>query len=366
MSDTQYVLLNPGPCNVSDRVRTAIAGPDMCHRERDFADILLRVRAKIIQALEAGEDYTALCITGSGTAALELAVLSSLSEGRKMLVIDNGVYGDRIATIARRGGLEVEVLTYPWGVPPDLAAIEACLKSDGAIEVVACVHHETTTGLLNPIPEIGALTREYGKIFLVDSISGMAGDELKFKEWNIALTVGTANKCLHGLPGLAFVVLRKDQLERIAALPKRSLYFDLYNYYLQQEKGEVPFTPAVQVFFALEAALDELIAEGINNRVARYKKRALRLRQGFSELGLEFLLAEVPLSNTLTSLKLPEGLDYNTLHDALKEKGFVIYAGQGGLSKSAFRIANLGEVADADFERFLAELKALLREKGIS
>lgn len=364
MADTtqRMVLMNPGPVNVSERVRRALTGPDLCHRERDFSEILLRVRAKLLRFLGVGSDYSAVCFTGSGTAAMEAATLACLSPGRKLLVIDNGVYGDRIARIAEIGRLPTRVLKYPWHERPDLGELEAALAGDPEIEVVAVIHHETTTGLINPLPEIGALCRRYGKSLLVDSISGMGGEPLDLARDGIGIVIGTANKCLQGQPGVSFVVARRDEIARMDRIPPRSLYLDLARTHARQEKGEVTFTPAVQIFYALEAALDEILEEGVARRIARYGARARELREGFRRLGLEFLLRPEWMSNTITTLRLPPGVTYARLHDELKKAGFIIYAGQGGLEKTVFRVANMGEITAEDIQRFLAELGRILRE----
>jgi 2-aminoethylphosphonate-pyruvate transaminase len=356
----RMVLMNPGPVNVSERVRRAVAGPDMCHRERDFAEILLRVRAKLLRFLGVGEEYSAVCFTGSGTAAVEAATLSAVSEGRKLLVVQNGVYGERIAQIAQVGRIPTVVVSAPWTERVDLARIEAALATDPQIEVVAAVHHETTTGLINPLPEIGALCQHYQKTFLVDSISGMGGEPLDLVRDGIGIVAGTANKCLQGLPGVSFVVAHQGEIARMRSIPPRSVYLDVARTHARQEKGEVSFTPAVQIFYALEAALDEALEEGVANRIARYAARCRELRAGFERLGLELLLPEPLRSNTITTVKLPAGITYSYLHDELKKVGFIIYAGQGGLESQVFRTANMGEMTAADTARFLSELERIL------
>jgi 2-aminoethylphosphonate-pyruvate transaminase len=351
------VLLNPGPVNVTERVRQALLKPDLCHREKEFSVLMASVRNKILRAFNIATDFDAVLVTGSGTAALEMAVSSSLSEGRSMLVIRNGVYGERISAMAEAYGLNTVPLDYAWGEPPQLNDVKHALEQHPEIEVVAMVHHETTTGLLNPVHEIGALVHQHQKRFLVDSISGLAGDSLDFNRAHVDICVGTANKCLQGLPGVSFVLVRKSELPRLEAIPERSLYFNLYKNHNAQEKGDTLFTPAVQIHYALDAALDELIEETVQGRIQRYAEAAKLLRRGFGEMGLEFIIPETHLSNTLTALKLPKGVTYKELHAKLKEKGFVIYAGQKKLSESIFRIANMGDIGTEEFHQLLDTLK---------
>jgi len=354
------VLLNPGPVNVTDRVRQALLKPDLCHREKEFSDLMQSIRSKLVRAFRIQNEYDAVLTTGSGTAALEMAVSSCLDEGKIMLVIRNGVYGDRIAAMAEAYRFNIQCIDTPWGIPPVLDDIEQALKQNPNIEVVALVHHETTTGLLNPVHEIGELVQKYKKRFLVDSISGLAGDDLDFNRAEVDFCIGTANKCLQGLPGVSFVLVRKTELERLEKIPERSHYLNLYKNHQAQEKGDTLFTPAVQIHYALDAALDELLEETVKNRIKRYSQAAAILRKGFQEMGLEFIVPEDHRSNTLTALKLPEGITYTNLHGRLKEKGFVIYAGQKKLSESIFRIANMGDITNEEFQRLLETLKNCL------
>jgi len=354
------VLLNPGPVNVTERVRQALLKPDLCHREKEFSDLMRSIRSKLTRAFKINIQYIPVLVTGSGTAALEMAVSSCLSENRAILVIRNGVYGERIAAMAEAYRLNTLCMDYPWGEPPKLFEVEQALKQNPDIEVVALVHHETTTGLLNPVHEIGQLAKKYNKRFLVDSISGLAGDELDFQRAEVDFCAGTANKCLQGLPGVSFVFVRKTELPRLEVIPERSRYFNLVQNLKAQEKGDTLFTPAVQIHYALDAALDELIEETVHKRIRRYAEAARMLREGFREMGLKFVVDEKYLSNTLTALKLPEGLTYKPLHAYLKKKGFVIYAGQKQLSDSIFRIANMGDITQEEFQALLDTLKNFL------
>ncbi len=356
---SRTVLLNPGPVNVTDRVRQALLLPDLCHREKEFSDLMGAIRTKLLKAFNIEEEYTSVLVSGSGTAALEMAVSSSLSPGKSMLVIENGVYGERISKLCDIYRFNRHSIKLGWGEPPDLNDIENKLKQHPDIEVVALVHHETTTGLLNPLNGVGELARRYKKIFLVDCISSLAGDEINFESCPIDIAVGTANKCLQGFPGVSFVLFRKNELERLRRIPERTLYFNLTGYHKAQEAGGLLFTPAIPAHYALDVALDELIEETVAGRVQRYAQSAEFLRAGFKDIGLEFLIPDGLRSNCLTSLRLPGEVAYDKLHDELKGNGFVIYAGQGNLSDNIFRVANMGDITRGEFERFLKVLKML-------
>ena len=359
----RIVLLNPGPVNVTDRVRQALMLPDLCHREKEFSNLMAMIRNKLLKAFDIEKEYTSVLVSGSGTAALEMAVSSSLSPGRSMLVIQNGVYGERISKICEIYQFRQHTIKLKWGEPPSLKDIENELKQNPDIEVVALVHHETTTGLLNPLEVLGELARRYEKVFLVDCISSLAGDAIDFRSCPIDIAVGTANKCVQGFPGVSFVLFRKEQLKRLSKIPERSLYLNLTSYHKAQETGGILFTPAIPAYYALDVALDELIEETVAGRIKRYSKVAQFLRTGFRDIGLEFLIPENWQSNCLTSLHLPKGLSYEKLHDELKANGFVIYAGQGNLSENIFRVANMGDITQKEFERFLQVLKPTLPKK---
>jgi len=347
------ILLNPGPVNVSPRVTAALGRGDLCHREPEFGALLASIRLRLLQAFAPAGGFTAIVLSGSGTAALEAAVTSVLSPHGRLVVVANGVYGERIAAMAAAARLAHTVVEGDWTAPPDLDAVERALSAPD-VEAVAVVHHETTTGLRNPVAEVGRLARAHGKLLLVDSISGLAGDPLDVEEAD--LVVGTANKCIQGLPGMAFVLVREAVIERLLTYPRRSLYLSLATYH----EAEVPFTPAVQVAYALDEALCELLDEGVAARIGRHAAAANLLRAGFERRGLRFVLPPELRSNSITALWLPPGQRYVELHDGLKARGFVIYEGQGRLQRDIFRVANMGHLRTADFERFLGALDEVL------
>ena len=354
------ILLNPGPVNVSPRVTAALARGDMCHREPEANELLARIRQRLAEAFAPRGGFGAVLVTGSGTAALETAVTSVLSATGRLLVVSNGVYGERIAAMAAAARLPHSVIETSWTSPPDLARLarEAAAPD---VEAIAVVHHETTTGLLNPVAEVGRLARAHEKLLLIDSVSGLAGDALDLEAVGADLVVGTGGKCIQGFPGLSFVLVRQSVVPRLLAHPRRSLYLSLAGYWEAQERSTTPFTPAVQIAYALDEALAELLDEGVAARIARYAAAAQLLRAGFTRLGLQGLLPAELRSNTITALRIPGGHTYASLHDGLKARGFVIYEGQGKLRDEVFRIANMGHLDQKDFERCLVALREVLR-----
>lgn len=349
------ILLNPGPVNVSARVTAALARGDLCHREPECAELLERIRTRLLAAFAPHGGWRAVLVTGSGTAAVEMAVTSACSERGRLVVVANGVYGERIAAMAAAARLPHRVVSGSWTEPPDLERIEAAL-AEPDVEAVALVHHETTTGLLNPVAEVGRLARAHGKLLVVDSVSGLAGDALDLDAVGADLVAGTGGKCIQGFPGLAFVLVREAVVDRLRSHPARSLYLALGTYL----RTPLPFTPAVQVAYALDEALAELLEETVAGRVRRLAGAAALLREGFGRLGLEMVLPPPWRSNTITALRFPPGVRYAALHAELKARGFVIYEGQGDFARTAFRVANMGALAEADFRAFLDALAEVL------
>jgi 2-aminoethylphosphonate-pyruvate transaminase len=361
------MLLNPGPVNVSGRVRAALQRPDICHRESEFADLLQGIRQKLLRAFVSGaeQDYAAIVLTGSGTAAVEAALISSVPHGKRALIINNGVYGERMASMVALHRLGVSELKFDWGVRPDREKLRLALRQHPEVHTVAMVHHETTTGLINPVKEIAEVVDGLNRAFLVDSVSGLGGEPLEIARSNIYAVAGTAGKCIQGFPGVSFVLVRRTFMERMKGYPKRSWYLNLANYYAEQERGSIPFTPAVQVYYAFDEALNELLEEGLANRIQRYQRASTMIRQRMDALGLKPVLTPELQSDTITAYLLPPGLTYPALHDRLKEEGYVIYAGQGQLENKVFRVANMGALSEENFEGFLGAFKRIVETAAV-
>ncbi|MGH8932473.1 MAG: pyridoxal-phosphate-dependent aminotransferase family protein [Egibacteraceae bacterium] len=363
MDDEPLVLLNPGPACTSERVRRAAIRADLCHREPEFVQLMSAIRTGLARSLGVAASHEAVLVTGSGTAAMEMAVIGAVRDGRSLLVVRNGVYGDRLARIGRVHGIAVREIAEQWTRPIDPDRVRAALRRHPDIDAVACVHHETTTGLVNPIAAIGQVVAGTGACFLVDDISGTAIEDQDLATVHADLICGTANKGLHGLPGMSFVLLSQAGARRVREAPTRSLYLHAATYLEAQRAGDVPFTPAVQICFALDEAISEYEDEGgFSARTAEYRERAAIVRKGFDGLGLRILLVDEPdRANSVTTLALPDGMSYRELHDRLKARGFVIYAGQGQLRGRFFRVATMGHLPPRALERFLDALEDVLR-----
>lgn len=353
------ILLNPGPVTLSSRVRRALAADDLCHREPEFSELQAAVRARLlaVYGLDSAA-WTTIVLGGSGTLAVEAMLATLVPRDGRLLVLENGAYGERMSEIARRHEIAVAPLRFETGAEIPLEVVRSALRAARRFTHVAVVHHETTTGRLNAIEPLGELCREHGAELLVDAVSSFGAEAVDLDAWNAAACAATAHKCLHGALGISFVVARRAALVA-ACEPPRSLYLDLRAWAREQERGGTPFTPIVPAFHALREALDELADDGgWRGRHARYRELAERARQGLAAHGVEPWLPPADSSVVLRSYSLPEGLGYDALHDELKKRGFVIYSGQPPLRDQLFRISTMGEICDLDIDRFIAAFGA--------
>ena len=367
MTQHEWILLNPGPANTTLTVRQALLMPDLCHREPEFFDIMRSCRNRLIRLAcgggdESAREWTAIVFTGSGTAAVEAALASAVPPDGGVLVVDNGVYGNRMLRICRAHNLRHHALTSDNVTPVAPAAVGRILREQRGLSHVAIVHHETTTGLLNPVAEVARVAAAEGRRLVVDAMSSLFGDPLDVTTDGIDFVVASANKCLQAVPGVSFVLARRSAVDALKGRAPRSVCLDLYDHYAQQEADSTPFTPAVQVLHAMEQALVELEAEGVPNRIARYAENCQVLRDGMAGLGVGVLIPEGARSNVLTTFRLPTGVTYDALHDAMKRRGYVIYAGLADLRAYAFRVANMGTLTPSDMKTVVDAFAASLDE----
>ena len=284
------LLLNPGPVTLTERVRRSLLQPDLCHRESEFFDLQDEARARLVAAYELDPaEWTAVLMTGSGTAAVESMIAALVPKDGKLLVIENGVYGERITQIATQYRIAHDVLKHEWMQAPDLAQIAARLDA-GGYSHVAVIHHETTTGRLNDLGAIAGVCRARGVKLLVDGVSSFGAEAIDFAGGDIDAVAATANKCLHGVPGAAFVIVRRSALANAAS---RTYYLDLGRLAKLQDQRNTPFTPSVHAYYALVEALREFDeAGGWRARHARYKALADQAQAGLAARGMPLVLPE--------------------------------------------------------------------------
>ncbi len=359
----KFLLFTPGPVNVAKNVRRAIYKEDICHREVDFERLLQSIENKLLKLYEIQNTagYRAVVITGSGTAANE-AILSSVVGDKNILIITNGEFGERLHAISKIQNKNTFLLEFGWGERLDLGTIEACLKAK-AIDIVAMVHHETSSGMLNPLEKIGALAKANGAMFIVDCVSSAGAEAVNMEKWHIAFCSSSSAKAIGSYTGLSFVVGKTSEFEKLKHLPVKSTYLNLDKFYqLIKNYSQTPNTPAVPLFFALEQALANILNEGVANRFKSLKKKADTLRKGMSALGLKFLIEQKDMCCVLTTVLVPRYANVGDLRQKLREKSIIIYQGKGCFKDKVFQVGNIGELSFDDIQFFLASLKNILLE----
>jgi 2-aminoethylphosphonate-pyruvate transaminase len=357
------VLLNPGPATTTDSVKYAQVCADICPRETAFGEVMAWICAELSgMAGKPGRVETVL-FGGSGTAADEVMVSSCVPDTGRLLVVDNGAYGARLAEIASVYKLNYEVYTSSGSAPLDTEAVKAKLM-EGRFTHCALVYHETTTGLLNPVPELCRFCREQGITTIVDAVSAFAAIPIDMDEDGIDFMASTSNKNLQGMAGVALVFCRKEALERIHGYPLRNYYLNLWDQYRHfKQTRQTRFTPPVQTLYALRQAIIETKQETIAKRYARYAACWDELVTAVKRLNLTMLVPEAVQSKLITAILDPPfpGYRFDTLHDRARSYGFTIYPGKLA-DANTFRIANIGDIQPAEMARFTQVLEAYIRE----
>jgi 2-aminoethylphosphonate-pyruvate transaminase len=353
----KLLLFTPGPVNVAENVRAAAAKADICHREIEFERVLASIERQLLDLFEiqAKAAYQAVIISGSGTAANE-AMLSSVVGDQKILVLSNGEFGERLHAISAIHNEHTSVLSFAWGEPLDLAVISDHLRMH-PVDVIAMAHHETSSGMLNPLEAIGALARANGSILLVDGVSSAGAESIDMERDHIAFCTSSSSKAIGSYSGLSFVMGRTEEFEKLRALPAKTAYLDLYKFYeFAIGRSQTPNTPAVALFYALDQALANILRETVVGRRAKIVRRATMLREGMTKLGLTFLLDADEMCSVLTTVHLPPGLDIDRFRQELRRHSIVIYEGKGPLKGLVFQVGNIGELSKRDVARFLRVL----------
>lgn len=357
-------LLNPGPVTTTQRVRDALLSDDLCHREIEFDQLLRRVISKLEAIYPNDDAYRAVLLTGSGTCAVEAMLASCVSSNDHVLLVANGVYGYRMHDILTRYGKSVTLLDFGLVGEIDCNRVEEELTS-AKFTQVALVHHETTIGRLNNLDAMGALCKRHQVGMLVDGVSSFAAENIDFRNDALIAVAATANKCLHGFPGMSFVLVNERYLATTEG-NSASLYMDLFNHHKAQKTGKVAFTPAVQVLFALDAAIDEFNELGGQpGRLAHYTKLSSRLRDGLTQAGIVLVVPKAECASMLTAFELPPNLTFELLHQHYKENGFVIYPGQRELYDGIFRMATMGDLSVDDIDEIVGLMAILENTQNV-
>ena len=360
------VLLNPGPSTTTDSVKYAQVVPDICPRELEFGNLMEKVAEDLTSFVADPKDYISIMFGCSGTGADEAMVSSCVPPDGKLLVVDNGSYGARLAKIAQVYNIDMEVFKSSTYEPIDIAALEEKMKT-GGYSTFAIVYHETTTGLLNPLEEICPMAKKYGMTTIVDIVSAYAGMPINLEKLGIDFASTTSNKHSGGMAGVGIVVCHRSELLKQKEWPMRSYYlnlFDQYKYFL--ETKQTRFTPPVQTFYALRQAITETKVETIEKRYERFTACWKILVKALKEIGLKMLVAEENQSHFITAILIPETPEYSftALHDYAKSFGFTIYPGKLG-NIDTFRIANMGDIKPEEMTHFTCVLRDYMHSIGV-
>lgn len=357
------VLLNPGPATTTDTVKLAQVVPDICPREKDFADLMKGFRHDILKTVHADPaNYTAVLFCGSGTLNMDVCLNSLLPAEAKVLVVNNGAYSSRAVEICKAYGLNHIDLRFPVDELPDMSRVEATLKENPDIRLVYTTHNETGTGICNPIREIGALAHRYGATFVVDTTSTLAMRPIDVARDNIDFCMASAQKGIMAMTGLSFVIGRTDLIVASKDYPKRSYYCNLYLQYEYFEKtGQMHFTPPVQTVYAAVQGLKEYFAEGETAKWERHKRVFEAIHAGLDELGFKDVIRREWQSGLVVSVLYPDdpNWDFMKVHDYCYERGFTIYPGKIA-STNTFRLCSLGAIDEADIKAFFKVFKEAL------
>jgi aspartate aminotransferase-like enzyme len=334
----------PGPTPLLPEVREAQSAPMIDHRGTEFAEMLRELSSGLAQLIGTSGDV--LLLTGSGTGALEAAVVNTLSPGDRVLAVTIGSFGDRFARIATVFGADVERFEVTWGSAADPAALAARLAASPTYRAVLLTHNETSTGVTNPLRELAGVVRNApgDPLLVVDGISGLGALPFEMDAWGIDLVVSASQKAWMGSPGIAIAAVapRAWAAAESARIPR--LYWDFGEARKWADKGQTPWTPAVSVLFGLRVGVRRLLAEGRERTWARHAAIASAVQVGLESLGLQLVAAPADRSSTVTAAWLPEGLEWAPFNAAMRAKGLIVAGGQGAWVGRILRFGHMGGV----------------------
>ncbi len=366
-------LFTPGPLTTSQTVKQAMLR-DLGSRDIEFIGVVQEIRNELLNVAGVSQSgvsqsggYECVLVQGSGTFGIEAVMTCAIPRNGKWLIVMNGAYGQRMQKIAEVHGIPTAILSYDEDQTICAADVERVLSNDPSISAVAVVHCETTTGIMNPIEEVGAVVRKHKRIYFVDSMSAFGATQFDFQACEIDYLVSSANKCIEGVPGFSFCIARRSALEQTAGW-SRTLSLDLYEQWRGLEKsGQFRFTPPTHTMLAFRQAIAELKMEGgVPGREKRYQTNCAMLLEGMRSLGFEEYLPTEKQGHIITSFLFPDDRNFNfeIFYEKLNDRGFVIYPGKVS-NANCFRIGNIGRIFKSDVAALVSAIEIVLKEMHV-
>ena len=362
-------LFTPGPLTTSQTVKQAMLR-DLGSRDTEFIRLVREIRDELlaIAGVSQAKGYECVLMQGSGTFGIEAVMTCAIPKNGKWLIAINGAYGKRMKKIAEIHSIETVTLDVTENTPLSAEAIDEALARDPSISAVAVVHCETTTGIMNPIQEIGKVVKKHGKTYFVDSMSAFGAVQFDYEACEIDYLVSSANKCIEGVPGFSFCIASRTALEKTADW-SRTLSLDLFAQWVGLEKnGQFRFTPPTHTMLAFRQAIAELHMEGgVAGRESRYQTNCAALLSGMRKLGFREYLAEEFQGHIISSFLYPndESFCFETFYEKLNDRGLVIYPGKVS-NANCFRVGNIGRIFEADVQMLVATIEVVLKEMNVS
>jgi aspartate aminotransferase-like enzyme len=334
----------PGPTALPPSVREAGARQMINHRGPEFAAMLERILTGMKPYFGTTSDVA--MISTAGTGGLEAAVVNTLSPGDRVLGISIGSFGDRFAKIARTYGADVTKVDAEWGQAADPAEVRESLRANRGVRAVLLTHNETSTAVMNPIPELAAAIRAEAPdaLILVDSVSGLGAVPFEMDAWGVDVVVTGSQKAWMSAPGLAMIAASPRAWAAMESATMPRLYLDLRAHREAHATGQTPWTPAIAVVYQVDEGIRLMTAEGADHVFARHEACAAAARAGLLALGFELFADQRHASRTVTAALVPDGLDWKAFNGELKRRGLVLAGGQGKLTGKIFRLGHLGSV----------------------
>lgn len=367
MMDETLIML-PGPTPVASRVLQAMSRNVVNHRSKIFGEIITETTQLMSEVFQTKNK--SFIITGSGTSAMEAALANTIQPGDTTLHVVGGKFGQRFQQIAEQFGANAKTLDITWGTAVTPEQVKKELEADPKIKLVTVIHNETSTGVAAPIKEIAAVVKQFDDVlFIVDTVSSLAGDEVNVDEWGIDICVTGSQKCMAAPPGLAAITLSDKAWKVIDAIESTPTYYlDLKKI---RKSGnltptQTPYTPSVSLMYAMHEALLMTKEEGLDNRVRRHQLAAKASRNAVKALGLELFADEAVSSTTVTAVKLPEGITDAQFRDTTREKyGVELAGGQDHLKNKIFRIGHMGNITYKQLIITFTAIAMTLNDLGI-